>query len=369
MHDPTTVIPHHTVGDDGHAVSVSEAALILCHSEKGVKLQGKYAKRESERSITRRVYHLTKKEEASHRIKYSGTGFPKRHKNKNGILSHYHFVHDPDLPTDEVAVRRIPCACDGCMHQLRLPWVSNVISKNQDRYKNGGKHCKFHEIFDDLNDLKIITLHPKGNEGSDDGEIQEEISLLLESDAIRAANSLRIYGIGAIETDDPEADGYYIVTWLTQAYILQEDETSDGKVIKQGEWVAKGIFWSKVPGAARWYYPETGETMHVMVSLKEVLNVDLDMEPHSDFNKFPSCLKNKSHWKERKPCKLSKADDEDMMDRVASRARIAVFQEVEIEEDGDNGQNEDGVANKEDQASDEGEEESTRDYIYESDSE
>ena len=106
------------------------------------------------------------------------------------------------------------------------------------------------------------------------------------------------------------------------------------------------------------------------------MNVDLDMEPLSDFNKFPSCLKNKSHWKERNPCKLSKADDEDMMDLVASRARLAVFQEEEIEEDEANGQNKDDKVNenneesdedKDDSAEEDGDDEAPRDYIFESD--
>jgi len=39
-----------------------------------------------------------------------------------GISAMYNFRADPDLGIGKIAIRRIYCACDGCMDQLNSVW-------------------------------------------------------------------------------------------------------------------------------------------------------------------------------------------------------------------------------------------------------
>ena len=44
---------------------------------------------------------------------------------------------------------------------------------------------------------------------------------------------------GAINAADPNTMGYYVIKYLSEGYIIQEDQTTDGKVIKAVETVVK----------------------------------------------------------------------------------------------------------------------------------
>ena len=46
----------------------------------------------------------------------------------------YHIICDPDLDEGFSAMRRITCACTGCVEQLSKPWVPNLENPLQPRY-------------------------------------------------------------------------------------------------------------------------------------------------------------------------------------------------------------------------------------------
>ena len=46
----------------------------------------------------------------------------------------YHIRCYPDLGEGFCAIRRIPCACTGCVEQLSNPWLPNLDKTLQPRY-------------------------------------------------------------------------------------------------------------------------------------------------------------------------------------------------------------------------------------------
>ena len=86
---------------------------------------------------------------------------------RNGIQHHYNFRADPVLGPAYVAARRIPCACNGCISQLQLPWIMNKDFSDQPRYMSNNKECVLWPIMEDLNNWQLISLtdmNPESNQ-------------------------------------------------------------------------------------------------------------------------------------------------------------------------------------------------------------
>ena len=54
----------------------------------------------------------------------------------------YHVRCDPDLGEGFCAMRRIPCACSGCVEQLSKNWLPNLKKNLQPRYVIEPETCK-----------------------------------------------------------------------------------------------------------------------------------------------------------------------------------------------------------------------------------
>ena len=54
----------------------------------------------------------------------------------------YHIICYPELGKGFCAMRRIPCACYGCVEQLSKPWLPNLEKTQQPRYVIEPETCK-----------------------------------------------------------------------------------------------------------------------------------------------------------------------------------------------------------------------------------
>jgi hypothetical protein len=151
---------------------------ILSHPDRshGVKsASGKHAKREDQAFFELRkyfeVHHGNTDAEKNSELKMvlskgcKCVGFEKndvpngiRH---NGIMDHYHLYTCHELGLRFAAVRRYPCSCNACHSKIMLPWDNTLpLKSREDRAKQPRfQHvpdCKYAEIFEELNDWKII---------------------------------------------------------------------------------------------------------------------------------------------------------------------------------------------------------------------
>ena len=73
----------------------------------------------------------------------------------------YHIRCDPGLGEGFCAMRRIPCACSGCVEQLSKPWLPNLKKTQQPRYVIKPETCKCSSILRGYNKWYIVKLNLK----------------------------------------------------------------------------------------------------------------------------------------------------------------------------------------------------------------
>ena len=70
---------------------------------------------------------------------------------------------------------------------------------------------------------------------------------------------LKLGKCGAINALDPETMGYYVVNYLSETYILQGDQTTDGQVNKAGALVGKAEYLSFMKSKTNCYWQQHGK--------------------------------------------------------------------------------------------------------------
>jgi hypothetical protein len=286
----------------------------------GVKGDAKSAKRESEAKIKRRHYHVQDPNIVHFKhSKFETVGLPKG----LGVMACYNVRADKDLGLGKVALRRIPCACDACIRQLNAPWIPGVPINEQTRYAQAGSlDCEWGPIFlNGLNNWHIVTL--RKTKLTDTAEIEEAQALVLEGIGVRMAERVQIGGNGAFLTDDPDADGYYIVEWSGPAYTLQEEiilaEFDPPISVPMGELVVAAKYWNPVPRARLWYTP--GENLATVVRMKQVLSADLSLGPISEACPLPNnCDKRVATRLGAK--QVRNADHEELLEEIQRRVAL-----------------------------------------------
>ena len=147
------------------------------------------------------------------------------------VLSHYHYRCDPNLGNSKCAMRRIPCLCQACTDQLDQDWISGVKYEEQPRYAPV-LNCKYYKILGKYNDWIIIPFNATEDIGEDDLiEIQESI---IQGIVDNMSAMVRENNFGAVNTNDPKANGFYIVKFTSLPYTLQENIEVDNDLIKEG---------------------------------------------------------------------------------------------------------------------------------------
>jgi hypothetical protein len=137
---------------------------------------------------------------------------------------------------------------------------------------------------------------------------------------------------GAFSTDDPEADGYYIVQWTGDPHTLQEDLLLESTYcIPSGEIVCEARFFCIIPHANRWFIPEkegsTGENLLTTVRRKQVVAPNLTLDGLSNQNRLPNGC-NRQQITPLGPVRLSGYQHCAVLDEIAR------VNELDCEEDG-----------------------------------
>ena len=71
-------------------------------------------------------------------------------KDKVSMKHFYHIRWDPELGEFFCAMRRIPCACTGCVEQLSKPWLPNLEKPNNHVMLSNQKHVSTLQSYGDI---------------------------------------------------------------------------------------------------------------------------------------------------------------------------------------------------------------------------
>ena len=141
-----------------------------------------------------------------------------------GLSKHYHFRFDPKLGNGICVIHRIPCACVACTSMLDNPWISDIPSDEQERYKTVTK-CTYWPVLGSFNNWNVIQLSQKSTPSESFDEIHQ---VVLEGMSDNMASLVESVKYGAINTTDTATNGFYIVMFTSEAYTLQDNTTLDG---------------------------------------------------------------------------------------------------------------------------------------------
>ena len=199
------------------------------------------------KKISKRFYHVHKFDEITYPTLSKGTiGWNQKIKEKgNGILHHYNFRADPKLGYECIAVRRIPCACDACLNQMKQSWLRNKSFHEQPRYMSNNKNCVLWNVMGELNNWKLISIiDTKCTSSNKSSQITKNVFKTTLQSRAQAMASLIVQGnLGAIATSDAKAmSGYYVFTFRSCPYILQESQFNGSDTIAANELVCD-ITW------------------------------------------------------------------------------------------------------------------------------
>ena len=168
----------------------------------------------------------------------------------NGIQHHYNFRADPDIGVGFIAVRRIPCACKSCTHQLSLPWEVGKAFDQQQRYLNDNDQCDLWYSLGSLNNWKLISFvdrkRPQSNRLS--STTKSIFNETIRNRALSLSSLIEIDKYAAISTDDNNTmSGYYICIIRSLPYYLQRQFRLNHEHIPKGELVCDMTYLNPVP--------------------------------------------------------------------------------------------------------------------------
>ena len=109
---------------DEKEISFADQCVKICSAKsrkKGAESREKSKKREGNKKVLERLYHLQKQDDFKYQEnKYKLTGLDRG--GKNSMMDHYNLRFEKQLGIKHCAMRRIPCFCDACLEKLILPW-------------------------------------------------------------------------------------------------------------------------------------------------------------------------------------------------------------------------------------------------------
>ena len=239
----------------------------------------------------------------------------------------------------------------------------------QERFRDP-PNCVLKDELGDLNKWKFITLKPDPNKSCED-EIEEVYMDALQGLGTELSQFIKPGNFGAVNCEeDPAApEGYYIVKWTGEPYVLQEPAMVEGfnaGPMQEGTLVCEGEYFHRVPGAPRWYQSNKSFHQDRSMRLEEtklfrvqwVLDPDIAMENHRKANaatRVPQhCLTSfqvqmADSWCKRVPVAANKWIQEE-------KKRRAVFDYVECTWESGNEETQQEEDMQEDSEGEEGEE-------------
>lgn len=331
----------------GQLVSLAQECARLCSLQtrvSGVKgVGGKRAKRESEAKLQHRNYHVHKEDEVEFAtLSMKAHGFEKGE--HQGLLAHYNIRVSSELGLGLAAVRRIPCACPPCRNQMEHPWAPGIEAHKQPCFITN-KECHYWQMYckpDNVtgyNDWKIINLHAKPTTNPTPMLEDKAKKHVLCGLTTRLAQSLQLNGVGAINVEDTAEGGFYLLTWTTEPYTLQEDvylnEYDPPMRVLTGELVCEGTYWMRVPRAKNWYTQMVEEDGgKTTVRVQQVLVPNLVLEAESSSLKLPNTC-NKKHARQKGARYLPATAHDTILEEKCRRERLAFDDEGTAHDDDD----------------------------------
>lgn len=296
---------NNTIGGKQYSAAEDCKRVLELEGGEGVKSVVKRQKRELNRGVDNRYWHVRPVTETLEPMKCCTIQIP----NPNlSFKDMYHYYTCKAMGVGVAALRQIPCSCTACDEKIRLPWVDGMDASKQPRFGNV-TDCYLNSILEDSNGWYIVDLVMKNPEDGDEEDIDEAHQEVLYHVTTAVAQTVVVGEIGAVATDDEEAaDGYYLVQFTGLPYT---DQAPGGSLKCEAKWL------NPVPGARKWFTKSVEDTA---VNLVNVVSTGVVMLPISQSTMPPSRVRKEAE--KRNALKISEESHNFILDEITRRERL-----------------------------------------------
>jgi hypothetical protein len=245
-------------------------------------------------------------------------------------------------------VRRIPCLCDRCYRQLKLPLLFNKVPTDGGP-KVDAKHpslqprfnhvvgCTYEPVMNDLNDWNFVELDE--NAKFDQGEVNVIFQDALTGMESAVENDAVSRGFGAVSGKYHALwaqDSIYLVQWQGEVFPLQVPTVLEncGPVpMPIGTMVARGFYWQRVigKGSEYWYERPKNYTDVKVFWTRHVLKGKVEAAKPSTETGDPPVLKHLQFYNQDNRSLCRKVDDMEWKELFFEKHVREKLQIVDIE--------------------------------------
>ena len=274
-------------------VRISQGKVLYdCLSEKsrqfGTVWDSKHKKPEGKDKVRERKYWLMNFD-GKNPIPFENAGFeiPKKQwgdGKRNGIHEMFQFYTHPDCPGNQAAIRRMPCYCKACAHQMQQPWDIHKPPEEQEKFKLR-EDCIYSKVMGDYHGWKFVgpeLIQTKSNLAKK--EVNAVIQAIIDKHVDRVRKVVKIDGFGAMSCSSKKKDDFWLVQWQAKPYQLKRATQVEGSgktEMKKGTWVCKGIFYDNVSYGPGWFERQHPQD-HRLFALQHCLVGNVTMENYNE---------------------------------------------------------------------------------------
>ena len=156
---------------------------------------------------------------------------------------------------------------------LDKPWISGILSDEQERYKPVTK-CTYWKVLGAFNNCNIIQLSSKSTSSHTFYEIYQVVLDVISGNMASLVESVKY---GAINTTDTSTNGFYVIMFTSGAYTLQENTTIYGQIVNDGELVVKAEYLCSMLIYTNWYWNQQPKHRVITVPTRTILYPQLEV--------------------------------------------------------------------------------------------
>ena len=102
---------------------------------------------------------------------------------------------------------------------------------------------------------------------------------------------------GAINTTDTTINGFYVIMFTSEAYILQDNKAIDRKIITAGELVVKAQYLCSMQVDTNCYWNQHHQHHVMTVPTRKILHPRIEVNEVTDFHDIPKSICNRTQEK------------------------------------------------------------------------
>ena len=160
---------------------------------------------------------------------------------------------------------------------LNTPWDIDLDDKDQPQHRVNQQYiyCINFKGYDNWRVVDLVIT----NVTEEEEKIYE---IILHGAEVKMNERILTWNFVAMRTNDEALQGYYLIKWITEPYIVQDDPVMKGMEPQQtasdGEIIRDAVFWNPVPKVTYQCTPMTKQESFVMIRLKQVLITGVQMK-------------------------------------------------------------------------------------------